>query len=173
MDPFVYSLAGLLLGWVVRDALGKRLDPDVVKQVKLAAAARLDEIREDLGGQLAAERTAREEDRVAFAALLTDAMNRTATGQKRTGPDQTGQPWDNTPAYSDVSKEDIERQYRMATTGNKGDPSKGEVKQSLLDKGLTEEEAEAILSGDYEDLPTGGKLDAMVGEAIRQRTGVV
>ena len=166
----VYALAGLLLGWVVRDFLGKKkLDPNILR----AANEQIGQVRIDLGGQLSLERDAREKDRRAFSDLLTQYaarvdywVNRADTGRVR---ESSGHREEVPPSPPRPAPEDIEKEYRMAVDGS----TKEDPRQALLDKGLTAAESDAILNGEYGDLPSGDRLDLFVQESVRDSTGLL
>ena len=168
MDPYVYSLCGVLLGWVVRDFLGKRkLDPDIVR----AAQETIDENRSFLMGELSRERKAREEDRMVFTELLNQAHALSSAGATKgvaVSGESSGK--ENEERSPLATPADIERQYQLATRGPKEEEEI--ARQQLLDKGLEPAEVDAILSGDYDDLHTSEKLDKIVQRSIEDATRV-
>jgi len=169
--PSVFGLCGLLLGWVVRDLLGrKKLDPNLIR----AANEQIEAVRQDLGDQLGRVHEEREKDRQAFGQLLVHHSGRAdhwmnqALGKTPSGAPPVEVPPERSPPPE--APEDIESDYRLATEGAEGGPS--EVRQSLLDKGLTADEADAILKGEYGDLPPGERMDLFVKESIQDATGL-
>ncbi len=170
MDLFVYCLTGLLFGWVTRDFLGKRkLDPNVIR----AANEQIEQVRGDLQGQLERMTVSREKDRLAFADLLGQQTARVDYWQARASQvkEETPSGRSKRPTPSPIpatAPEDIEKEYRLATKGAEED----DTRTALLDRGLTPDEADAILKGEYGDLPSGERLDLFVQESVRDSTGM-
>lgn len=168
MDPnlIVWGLAGALLGWVVRDILGrKRLDPNVLR----AASEQIEAVRQDLHTQLVRQEEAREKDRVAFGELLENQAARVDYWmQKAQSPRRRAVKTEENGAMPE--KVDVQSAYQLATEGPSS--KQGELRDELLSKGLTPEEVDAILSGNYEDLPPGDRTDLFVTESMREATGL-
>jgi hypothetical protein len=161
---------GVALGWILRDFLGrKKLDPNILQ----GAMQQIDQVRGEYQGLLASERDARERDREAFQSLLVTQTQRSdywaqlahQSGRRKTKGGQEPSPIPFVPEETDIAAA-----VRLATQGEGG---KDALRNILVEqKGLTPDEADAIIAGDYERLPPGEKLDLFVGEALRQATGV-
>jgi len=171
VDQVAFVVLGLLLGWVVRDFLGKRkLDPSLIR----AAAEQVEQVRVDLGRQVETGRADREADRQAFTELLNLHAARSDYWQTKClnlvgGTSPGGRDQEVPPEPPKASPRDVANQYRMAVDGTEPDVDM----KTLLDKGLTEAEAKAILSGDYENLPEGERLDLLLDESVRKSTGML
>jgi hypothetical protein len=159
---------GIAFGWIIRDVLGrKKLDPDVIR----AARAQIQEVRAEHDKVLAHEREARESDRQAFEGLLASAQSQVNhyVQQLLTAPKPRKRSKKEEPPLF-PEEVDIASAVRLAT---QGPDQQQKVRDALMaQKGLTREEADAILKGEYEGLPPGERLDLFIADSLRDQTGI-